>query len=166
MSRYYPHSEYAEDQPRAKTILTTHVLDRASQSGAFIGLSIGATRSLLRRQPLASAALPSTGYGALIGLGSMIIGLPIYMYGKTDIEWKDRSWRLLENEGQKEVDDFGSVGFVGGGLAALRSPAVRVAGRVNVVRLVGGATMGELLGVAGYMVWRYGVNGGKFPDKV
>ena len=118
-------SEYAEEQPYSRTILTVHSLDRAFQSGAVIGLSIGATRSLLRRQPFAAAALGSTGYGALIGLGSMVVGLPIYMSGKTDIEWKDRSWRLLVNEGQKEVEDFGSVGFVVGVLAALRTPAAR-----------------------------------------
>ena len=96
----------------------------------------------------------------------MVVGLPIYMAGKTDIEWKDRSWRLLEHEGQMEVDDWSTVGSVAGALAALRSPAVRVGGRVNLVRFAGGAAMGDLLGVAGYMCWRYGVHGGKWPEKV
>lgn len=108
-------------------------------------------RSLLRRKPFVTA-LAQTGYGALVGTALMIPALPFYMHNRTDIEWKDRSWRLLENEGQKEVDDWSTVGFVGGALAAARSPAVRIAGRVSLVRLAGGAALGDLVGVAGYMV--------------
>ena len=44
-SRYFPHPEYAEDQPYAKAILTYHVLCRAFQSGAVIGLGIGTVRT-------------------------------------------------------------------------------------------------------------------------
>ena len=165
MSRFFPHTDYAEDQPYAKTILTSHVLDRAFQSGAFIGLGIGAVGSLIRRKAIATAILGSTGYGAIIGTALMIPGLPTYMASKTDIEWKDRSWRLLENEGQKEVDDWSSVGFVGGAVTAARSEAFRQAKRGRWVKLVGGAAMGDLVGVMGYMVWRYGVHGGKWPQK-
>lgn len=164
MSRFWPHSEYAEDQPAAKWILTGHVFDRTFQTGAFIGLSAGVARSLIQRRPLASAILYPTGYGALVATAVMIPGLPLYMRGKTDIEWKDRSWRLLENEGQKEVDDFASVGFIGGAIAALRSQAFRQVQQGRWIRLVGGAAVGELLGVTGYMVWRYGVHGGKWPQ--
>ena len=165
MSRWYPHTEYAEDQPHARVILTGHVVDRAFQTGATIGLATGAIRSLIRRQPLASTILKPTGYGALIGAGLMIPLLPFYMKDKTDIEWKDRSWRLLENEGQKEVDDFASVGFVGGVVAAARSEAFRQGRSGRWVKLVGGAAAGELLGVMGYMAWRYGIHGGKWPQK-
>ena len=150
MSRHFPHADYAEDQPLGKTILTSHVLYRGFQTGAVIGLGIGAVRSLIRRNPFVTV-LAQTGYGALVGTALMIPGLPFYMWNKTDIEWKDRSWRLLENEGQKEVDDWSTVGSVGGALAALRSPAVRQAGRFSIVRLAGGAALGDLLGVTGYM---------------
>ena len=165
MSRFYPHTEYAEDQPYAKTILTAHVLDRGFQSGAIIGLAAGAIRSLIRKRPLATAILTPTGAGALIGTALMVPGLPFYMWDKTDIEWKDRSWRLLENEGQKEVDDWSSVGFVGGAVAAARSEAYRQATKGRLLKLIGGAAVGDLLGVMGYMAWRYGVQGGKWPSK-
>ena len=33
-------------------------------------------------------------------------------------------------------------------------------GKGRWVRLVGGAAMGDLVGVGAYMVWRYGVRGG------
>ena len=165
MSRLFPHSDYEEDQPWAKTILTYHVLYRSFQSGAVVGLGIGAARSLIQRKPLAAAALVQAGYGALVGTALMIPGLPFYMRGKTDIEWKDRSWRLLEHQGQKEVDDWGTVGTIAGALAVARSQAMRQGGAVALVKLTGGAAIGNLVGVMGYMAWRYGVNGGKWPEK-
>lgn len=91
--------------------------------------------------------------------------IPIYMRGKTDIEWRDRSWRLLENEGQKEVDDFSSVGFLGGAAVAASREVGRqiVSGRW--MRIIGGAAVGDVVGIAAYMVWRYGVHGGRWPEK-
>ncbi|KAK3719316.1 hypothetical protein LTR37_004535 [Vermiconidia calcicola] len=170
MSRLFPHSAYAEDQPFAQTLLTYHVLHRGLQSGAVVGLSIGVVRSLIRHTPLATAALRSTGYGAIIGTALMVPGLAGQMAGKTEIEWKDRSWRLLENEGQKEVDDWSNAGFVAGVLAIVRSDALRQLKKGRWVKLVGGAAMGNLLGVTGYMIWRYGFHGGRraqeeHPDK-
>lgn len=87
------------------------------------------------------------------------------MSGKTDIEWKDRSWRLLDNEGQKEVEDWSIVGFVSGAVATARSEAFRQAKSGRWVKLAGGAALGDLVGVMGYMVWRYGMHGGKWPGK-
>jgi len=166
MSRFFPHTEYAEDQPWARTVLTYHVLDRGFQSGAFFGLVVGSVRSLFRHsRPFQTILLGSTGYGAIIGTALMIPGLPGYMASKTDIEWKDRSWRLLENEGQTQVDDWSNAGLVVGTLAAARSPAVRQAGRLSVVKLTGGAAIGNLVGVMGYMVWRYGMKGGVWSEK-
>lgn len=83
------------------------------------------------------------------------------MWGRTEIEWKDRAWRLLENEWQMEVDDFsvmGSLVGVGVGLVGMRRGWVP-AGRDMVL---GSAAVGNVVGVGAYMVWRYGVKGGKF----
>ncbi|KAK3697950.1 hypothetical protein LTR37_017174 [Vermiconidia calcicola] len=161
MSRFFPHTAYAEDQPYAQMLLTYHVLHRGLQSGAVVGLGISVVRSLIRHTPLATAALRSSGYGAIIGTALMVPGLASQMAGKTEIEWKDRSWRLLENEGQKEVDDWSNAGFVAGALATVRSDAFRQLRQGRWVKLVGGAAMGSLLGVTGYMAWRYGVHGGR-----
>ena len=166
MSRYFPHSDYAEDQPYARTILTAHVLDRGFQTGAIFGLLTGSIRSLIRKQALAKTVLLPTGYGAIIGTASMVPALAVRMYGREDIEWKDRSWRLLENEGQMEVDDWSSVGFVAGVVATARREAGRQVRAGRWVRLAGGAALGECVGIMGYMVWRYGVHGGKWPSKV
>lgn len=168
MSRFFPHTAYEEDQPLGRTILTTHVYYRGFQTGAFVGLATGSILSLLQlRRPLAHRAawiplaLRSTGYGAAIGTALMVPALASRMYGREEIEWKGRSWRLLENEGQKEVDDWSFLGTVVGAVAAARQMVAHEALRPRVARGVGGAGTGSLAGVVGYMGWRYVLHGGK-----
>lgn len=165
MSRFFPHTAYAEDQPYSRTILTTHVLHRAFQSGAVIGLTIGAVRSAITKTPFANAVLGSTGYGALLGFASMIPGTFGYMRGKEAIEWQDRSWRLLESESQKEVDDWSIAGTIAGAAVAARRELASQMAKGRLGRMAGGAGLGNLVGVMGYMVWRYGVHGGKWPER-
>lgn len=101
--------------------------------------------------------LRSAGRGGLVGTGLLTVGLVQRMYGKEEIEWSDRSWRILGNKGQVETDDFSLVGAaVGAGLVGLK--------RGSLVQVVGGAGLGSLMGVGAYMVWRYGVNGGNFES--
>ncbi|KAF3359202.1 Aminopeptidase Y [Verticillium dahliae VDG1] len=45
MSRFFPHTAFAEDQPLARTILWTHVLTRAATMGSILGLGTFALRS-------------------------------------------------------------------------------------------------------------------------
>ena len=173
MSRFYPHSPYAEDQTLHHTILTTHVLHRGFESGAAGGILLSSIRSiyLLRRSTtparalfpaLRASLLRSTGVGAVLGMGVSAVGLGARMYGREGIEWKDRSWRLLENKGQVEVDDWSLGGIVVGLMAVVVG---RGEGQVlGWRRVVGGAGVGGWVGVMGYMGWRYGVRGGKFDD--
>ncbi len=55
---------------------------------------------------LAARVLRSAGVGSLWGIGFLAVGLVGRMWGRTEIEWQDRSWRLLENRGQVETDDW------------------------------------------------------------
>ncbi|MCJ1403736.1 hypothetical protein MMC11_006959 [Xylographa trunciseda] len=183
MSHLFPHTAYAEDQPLVHTILTTHVLFRGFQSGAAIGLLVGSARhsvALLRQRrapsplsvlytPARLAFLPavitrSTAVGAVVGMALMAVALPGRMWGREEIEWQDRSWRLLENKGQMEVDTWGLMGAGVGAVAGIW-------GRKGLVErglwkgIAGGAGVGTMVGVVGYMVWRYGVEGGKWPDE-
>jgi len=115
MSRYWPHPPYAEDQPLAHTILTTHVLTRGFQAGSAIGLILGGTTYTLQRfsilrQPspprtLLITLLRGIGSSSLAGTGFLAVGLTMRMFGQEEIEWKDRAWRLCENEGQMSLDD-------------------------------------------------------------
>lgn len=88
----------------------------------------------------------------------MAIAVPARMYGRSDIEWQDRSWRLLENKGQLECDDWTYAGM---GLSVLGAVALRQRPMVA----VGTVGLGSVVGMAGYMGWRYGVRGGRFEEK-
>ena len=90
------------------------------------------------------------------------MGLPVRMWGREEIEWRDRSWRLLENEGQLECDDWTYPGMAVGLAGVLAGGGGRTLGWRGVV---GGAGLGGVLGMLGYMGWRYGVKGGKFEDE-
>jgi len=173
MSRLWPHPPYAEDQPYHHLILTTHVLTRAVQSGSFVGASIGATTftlrhfNILKPRPsiipptLPTTVLRSTGLGALFGFTFLCIGLPMQMRGKEEIEWRDRSWRLLENQGQMECDDWTYPAMAAGGLAAATRKHV-----LGWKGVVGGVGAGSVIGMVGYMGWRYGVQGGKREETI
>ncbi|KAF2963862.1 hypothetical protein GQX73_g9711 [Xylaria multiplex] len=129
MSRYFPHPAYAEDQPLARTILTTHVETRAITTGTIIGASIiGACEIFQRLRKSAAPSTPITprpqlylrvaGRSTLWTMGIVSVGLIGQMWGREEIEWKDRSWRLMENEGQLETDDWTYGGMVAGLAAA------------------------------------------------
>ncbi|KAI0337209.1 hypothetical protein BDW22DRAFT_1364374 [Trametopsis cervina] len=196
MSRFYPHSEYAEDQPLSRTILATHVLARGFQIGAGLGVGVGLAShagalykdrtahvrppkgadvgaatmdqtSRAARRPFAPTLLRSAGAGSVFGLALLSVGLVVQMHGKEDIEWRDRSWRLLENKGQMELDTWQALGaFSGLGGALSPSVALKYGGR-NVLGLsgvVGGAALGSLGGLFGYLAYRYGYKRGRWED--
>jgi hypothetical protein len=79
MSRFFPHTAYAEDQPLAHTILWTHVLTRGVTLGSLIGTGVGASilglrtfgilKSAAKLSP-ASFILRSSGNGVLVSARS------------------------------------------------------------------------------------------------
>jgi len=169
MSRFFPHPSYAEEQPLSKTILTTHVLTRAVQAGSLVGTGVGVSLITLRRFKVLSSHIPplpayvtllrSTGVGAVVGLGILAVGLPVRMWGREEIEWQDRSWRLGANKGQIECDDWTYAGMLAGAAAVgLKGKGLGWKGAF------GGIGAGSVIGMLGYMGWRYGVKGGKFEE--
>ncbi|KAJ1329235.1 DUF1757 domain-containing protein [Microdochium nivale] len=192
MSRLFPHPAYAEDQPYAKTVLTTHVLTRGLTTGTVIGSALFGARACtawIRPQkppaamPAAATAAPVTrqflrSIGVSTAWTLSLVGVAMVgrMWGRESIEWKDRSWRLLESKGQLEVDDWTYAG-IGVGLAAWavslrrgRIPPAKatvpviVGTGVQSAEALGIASLGSFVGMLGYMGWRYGVHGGKFPS--
>lgn len=111
--------------------------------------------------PFLPAVISATGTSAVIGTGLLALALVGRMWGREDIEWKDRSWRLLENKGQIEVDQWSLIGSALGPLGLLFTRGVRGAGWKM---FVGSAGLGGSTGVLGYLVWRHGINQGKWPD--
>ncbi|EXF83119.1 hypothetical protein CFIO01_07015 [Colletotrichum fioriniae PJ7] len=193
MSRYFPHTAYAEDQLLAGTILTVHVLTRGYTTGTVVGLGVAAASGVARRirgtKPVPAAAqfptsattaataafrtsglhtlLRKSGTASAIGLGLTGVAMLARMYGREDIEWRDRAWRLMESRSQLEVDDWTYSGAAAGVAALGVARAAGVKGSALGVRVVAGAAgLGSLAGTVGYMVWRYGVHGGKYPEYV
>lgn len=180
MSRYFPHPPYAEDQPLARTILTTHVATRAVTLGTLLGITFTTSRTLIpflrpatpSADPFAARLLASCTRSVFITLGVTGLGLAGRMWGREHVEWQDRSWRLMENKGQLETDDWTYGGMAAATLAAVVASArAKGEGRPAVAKLgwrgvVGAAGLGSVGGMMGYLGWRYGVNGGKFSDKL
>ncbi|KAH7152196.1 hypothetical protein B0J13DRAFT_547836 [Dactylonectria estremocensis] len=168
MSRFFPLAPYAEDQPLSRTILTTHVIARTITASALVSAGITTTRQLIPAfrpkapvLPFALRVLRSASTGTLVAVGLGALMTAGRMRGREDIEWQDRSWRLLENKGQVETDDWTVAGVVVG--AALGAVAGNGAG-LGWRGAVGGVGLGSVGGMLGYLGWRYGVKGGKFPE--
>ena len=114
------------------------------------GLSLLATR--LRKQPLStryalSRLLLKSGRGLVLGA----IAGPVMTWGRMrsmeEVEWQDRSWRLLENRGEVRTDwetvGAAGVGAVAGVAAARRGKVALGVGRAA----LGGAGLGLGSGV-------------------
>lgn len=86
------------------------------------------------------------------------------MWGREDIEWQDRTWRLLENKGQVEVDKWLTVEALAGGSVAAIAARRGLLPVTLVQGVVGGTGLGASVGTGAYMLWRYGVSKGRFPD--
>lgn len=151
MSYFFPRAEYAEDQPLARTILATHVLSRGFQLGTGVGLLNSSAEALVKRRSITTPILlRSAGAGGVIGAGLVGVGLIARMWGRDEIEWKDRSWRLRYNSGQLAIDNWSEPAAVLGALAvALRRQSGAIMGGWR--GLVGGAGIGSLVGVVGCM---------------
>jgi hypothetical protein len=133
-----------------------------------IGAPIALIVFLLRQRKLPStiAILRASGTGALAAMALLALTTEIRMFGCKDIEWRDRSWRLLGNRGQRETDDWTIAGVLGGVGSAASLGISREGKRAGAAGLgfrgwLGAAGLGGFAGVVGYFAWRYGLWGGK-----
>jgi hypothetical protein len=167
------HPPYAEDQPYARSILTFHVLRSGAVSGSLIAAATSTFSTLYWGPRTFTTFIPRllihSSRGVIYGTILSGLGLAGRMWDKQEIEWKDRSWRLIENKYQVEVDNFLLAGAPLGAIIALRAARGRlwpVQLRDSVWRLAtGGAGVGMSVATVGYMVWRHGIKGGKFPER-
>ena len=149
-----PHAEYAEDQRYEKGVLYAHVGYRGLQSGAVLGAAVGATRTFRQRKALPTslaraAWLRPIGIGGVIGMGVSMALVPLRMMGREKIEWQDRTWRLLANKSQEEVDNWTLPGSMLGAAVA-----ARVARPVGWRSIMGGAGVGSMTALGALMLWR------------
>ena len=159
-----------ESQAYTRLILATHVLYRGFQSGALLGPPIALVRTILSARKLETFSvafrsaigpniLRSTGSAGLVGVGLLTVGLEARMWGRSELEWKERGWRLLRNKGQNEWDVWSVSGMVGG-LGALGAVNQGFAG-LGWRAVLGGMGLGGWGGILGYMGWTYARGGRK-----
>lgn len=171
MSQFpWPHPTHAEDQPYAKSLLYVHVFHRGFEAGGLIGSLYGGYKlyrhSQQLKQPSPAATLtknggmrtifyPTVARSSLIGAGATMLLLTGRMWGAEDVEWQDRSWRLLENEGQVMHDLYADVGAgVGAASGAVSGVASRLPASVMAREVVGRAGLGAVVGFVGCEVVR------------
>lgn len=162
MTSLFPHPPYAEDQPSSHAILYLHVIRASAMTATFLsvpltGLSVLISR--LRQQPappttLLTRLLVNSGRGVVVGTVAGAVMTWGRMRGREEVEWQDRSWRLLENKGEVDTDwetvAGTGVGAVAGAVAARRGVVPVGVGRAA----LGGAGMGLGSGVL-FMVGTY-----------
>lgn len=132
MTSLFPHPAHAEDQPYAHTILYLHVMRASAMSFSFLSMfqfpaSLLASRLRGIPQPystLVARTLKMSGRGLILGTAAGAATTWGRMRGMEEIQWQDRTWRILENRGEVETDwvslGGAGVGAAGGYLAARR----------------------------------------------
>ncbi|KAF2497868.1 hypothetical protein BU16DRAFT_327351 [Lophium mytilinum] len=123
MTSLFPHPAYAEEQPHARTILYLHVIRAGTQAAALVATVTATASSLYYRPRSLAAFVPRLiiHSARAVPIGIVFSGLATAgrMYGREQIEWQDRTWRLLENKPQERADWWAIGGGVGGAVAGV-----------------------------------------------
>ncbi|KAJ1556427.1 hypothetical protein HK096_000646, partial [Nowakowskiella sp. JEL0078] len=153
MTSLFRHSENAEDQSYSRSILTTHVVLRSFTAGAVLSLvpyTFVTIRNMSKGHSLSiTKLLPFSAYGVIAGGVLGVVMVQGRMWGREQIEWQDRSWRLQENKDQASVDVW-TLGSMG--LASVVQAVVD--GKLVPVKIAGAAGLGTIAGTLGYVLFR------------
>lgn len=170
MTSYFPHTAYAEDQPNAHAILYVHVVRATAMTSSLVGYITAPSSLLIARyhhaRPITSTAFVSrllTHSGNGLAIGSVIGVAATYgwMFGRNEVEWQDRAWRLQENAGENGTDVVSlRAAAAGAVVAGLAARGGRLGGLGVGRAAFGGAGVGMAGGV-GYMVATFA--GGRTP---
>ncbi|KAI2486788.1 hypothetical protein Ptr902_00921 [Pyrenophora tritici-repentis] len=159
MASFFPHPVYAEDQPYARTILYLHVMRASAMSFSFFSLaqfpaSLVAARyhkAPIDYNTILAHTLKTSSRGLVIGIIAGAVVTWGRMRGRKEIEWKDRSWSILENNGEVKTD-WVALGAASGGAVAVLLAAR--SGKINMTAdraVLGGTGAGMAAGVP-YMI--------------
>lgn len=141
MNSLFQPAQYEEDQQYAHEILTFHVLSRGYAMGAFVSaIPVYASRFTRYRLSLPKSAT----IGSLIGVGAMTLAIRGRMNDKTEIEWQDRSWRILQNQSQIKTDWAMLGGAMSGAIVGISRRSVV---QRPVWMIAGGASLGAAAGL-------------------
>lgn len=161
----FPIAEYAENQEFPRVILYTHVIHRmVNLSTGIAVISTGArfayrklrppsdpTKVAILQQSITKSLVSASYKSMLIGPAVGAIATTLLMRNKALIEWQDRSWRLLSNNGQNLTDKWSLGGLViGGALGTVVSRRYKISLPKAVT---GSAGLGCLAGLTCMMIY-------------
>ncbi|KAJ3023960.1 UNVERIFIED_CONTAM: hypothetical protein HDU68_008359 [Siphonaria sp. JEL0065] len=151
MDQLFETAAYAEEQSNAHLILHAHVAHRTVNAlAAVTSIGLIGRKVLGNQKPLFASLLRGN---AVAVLGGVALGAAMVegrMQDKSPIEWQDRSWRLLNNKTQNEIDVASAGGaFSGAVLYGLGSKRTGL-----FVRTLGGAGIGSIVGIASYAAFK------------
>ncbi|KAF2257114.1 hypothetical protein BU26DRAFT_36317 [Trematosphaeria pertusa] len=163
MTSLFPHAAYEEDQPHAHSILYLHTIRSGAMMGSFLSLITAPVSLLVSRYRHGTAftlktflprLLTHSGRGLVIGALFGALATAGRMWGREEIEWQDRAWRLQENKPQAGTDfwslDNAALGAVAAVLVVRRGIIPGGMGLGSVA--LGGAGLGMATGL-GYMIY-------------
>ncbi|KAL5432601.1 hypothetical protein PMIN07_010543 [Paraphaeosphaeria minitans] len=154
MTSLFPHTTHAEDQPSAHAILYLHVW-RATTMTCTFAAQLTAPASLLLSRYRHGTRFTGFAYGIRLLVHSArglvigsILGFPatyVHMFGREEIEWQDRAWRLQENREEELTDLTTLMGMV---VAPVAFAATKARGRLGIgMTLMGGIGVGAGTGM-------------------
>lgn len=165
LSQLFPIAEYAEDQQFPRLILYSHVVHRMINVSAGIAVISTGVRLAYRKyrpptepikcailqQSFTKSLLNASYRSILIGPVLGVIATTFVMRNKTLIEWQDRSWRLLANNGQNLTDKWSIggiiIGAIGGSVASRKF-------KISLPKAVAGsASLGCLAGLTCMVIY-------------
>ncbi|KAI9328955.1 hypothetical protein BDR26DRAFT_1012037 [Obelidium mucronatum] len=152
MDQLFEVAAYTEDQKNSHLILHVHVAHRAVNALSAVTTLGLMARSVLggkKTVPLMASVLRGNAVAVLLGVAGSAAMVEMKMQDKQPIEWQDRSWRLLNNKLQNQIDVWSAGGALTGmALFGLRAGAKGHGGAF--VRAVGGAGLGSIVGIAAF----------------
>ncbi|KAJ3330758.1 hypothetical protein HDU76_004931 [Blyttiomyces sp. JEL0837] len=145
MDKVFKLANYTEDQQNSHLVLHSHVAARSINATTTLtstGVVIGKLLAK-KKWPLGAGLLRANTYAVIAALAIGPIMTEARMSGKSEIEWQDRAWRILQNQNQLKVDE---LEVYGAGIGALTGGLLmRYKGVGLVTRTVGGAGLGIAL---------------------
>lgn len=164
MASLFPHTVYAEDQANAHATLYLHVMRASAMTCSFASLfrfPASLLNARYRKLPIDMRAITArtlTSSGRALVIGSAVGALMTWgrMRGREEIQWQDRAWRILQNEGEVKTD-WVTIGGAGAGAVAGLVAARRGAVPASVGNaMLGGAGAGAAIGVP-FMIGSFAV---------
>ncbi|KAI8619663.1 hypothetical protein BC830DRAFT_1103155 [Chytriomyces sp. MP71] len=164
MDSIVPTAAFAEDQQHAEEVLIVHVAHRTANALTAIATVGTLVRRVAYPQTtprLLPALLRGNAAALLLGVVAGVALTEGKMQGEDKIAWQDRSYRLLSNENQNAIDRWSA----GGALAGFTWFGITTGKKGGfLVRSIGGAGLGSVLGLASYAAYTQAQKAGLVDD--